>query len=226
MGQDITLTPADGFELGAYRADPEGPARGGIVVIQEIFGVNVHIRDLCDRFADVGYLAVAPAVYDRFEKDFQVGYAPDDIAAGRVHKDSGNANFDNVIADVEAARLVAVEATGRVGITGFCWGGVITWAAACRLDFQAAAGYYGGGILPYVNEQPNCPTILHFGEHDDGIPLADVAEIGKAHPECDINIYDAGHGFHCDMRGSFSPHAAQVASIRTFRLFDAHVATG
>ena len=226
MGRNITLTAADGFELGAYRADPEGPARGGLVVIQEIFGVNVHIRDLCDRFAEVGYLAVAPAVYDRFEKDFQVGYEPDDMAAGRALKDKGNAAMDDVVADVEAARLVAAEATGRTGITGFCWGGVVTWVAACRLDFQAASSYYGGGILPYVEETPNCPTLLHFGEHDAGIPLADVAEIGKAHPACDIHIHDADHGFHCDMRASFSPHAAQVASVHTFRLFDAHVATG
>ncbi|MEQ8504748.1 MAG: dienelactone hydrolase family protein [Rhodospirillales bacterium] len=223
MGQDITLKASDGFELHGYRADPEGTPKGGIVVIMEIFGVNEHIRDLCDRFADVGYLAVAPALYDRFEKGFEVGYAPDDIAQGRDMKDKGNANFDNVLLDVEAARKVAAEA-GRVGITGFCWGGVVTWASACRLDFQAASAYYGGGILPYVSEQPNCPTILHFGEHDQGIPLADVDQIAKAHPECPVYIYDADHGFHCDMRGSFKPHAAQVASIRTFRLFDEHLA--
>ena len=216
MGQDITLTAADGFELGAYRAEADGPARG----------VNAHIRDLCDRFAEVGYLAIAPAVYDRFERDFQVGYTDDDIAAGRVLKEQGNANFDNVMLDVDAARKMAADATGRTGITGFCWGGVITWAAACRLHFQAASSYYGGGILPYVDEKPNCPTILHFGEHDASIPMDDVAAIGKAHPECDIHVHDAGHGFHCDMRGSFSAHAAQVASVHTFRLFDAHVATG
>ncbi|MEK9671167.1 MAG: dienelactone hydrolase family protein [Rhodospirillaceae bacterium] len=223
MGKDIKLTAEDGFELGAYRADPAGKARGGIVVIQEIFGVNEHIRDLCDRFADLGYLSVAPAVYDRFEPNFQCGYTPDEIAVGRGLKDKGNAAFDNVIMDVEAARKVAAEA-GRVGITGFCWGGVVTWASACRLHFQAAACYYGGGILPYVKEQPNCPTILHFGEHDKGIPLADVDQIAEAHPECPVYIYDADHGFHCDMRGSFKPHAAQVASVRTFLLFDEHVA--
>tara|TARA_R110000772_G_scaffold49123_5_gene112638 strand:- start:32768 stop:33442 length:675 start_codon:yes stop_codon:yes gene_type:complete len=223
MGQDITLTAGDGFQLHGYRADPEGTPRGGIVVIMEIFGVNEHIRDLCDRFAEVGYLAVAPALYDRFEKGFEVGYTPDDIAKGRVMKDNGNANFDNVLLDVEAARKVAAEA-GKVGITGYCWGGVVTWAAACRLDFQAAACYYGGGILPYVGEQPNGPTILHFGKLDQGIPLTDVDQIAKAHPECPVYLYDADHGFHCDMRGSFNPHAAQVASIRTFRLFDEHLA--
>ena len=223
MGKTITLTAADGFKLGAYRADPEGTPKGGIVVIQEIFGVNVHIRDLCDRFADLGYLAVAPAVYDRYEPDFQTGYTPDDIARGRVHKDSGNANIDKVLADVEAARKVAAEA-GKVGITGFCWGGVVTFAAACRLNFQAASCYYGGGILPYVKETPKCPTILHFGKLDKGIPLTDVEQISKARPECKVYLYDADHGFHCDMRGSFNPHAAQVASVRTFRLFDRHLA--
>ena len=223
MGKDISLTAADGFSLDAYRADPDGKAKGGIVVIQEIFGVNAHIRDLCDRFADLGYLAVAPALYDRFEKNFQVGYTPDDIAKGRVHKDSGNANIANVLADVEAARKVAAEA-GKVGITGFCWGGVVTWASACRLDFQAAACYYGAGILPYVTEKPGCPTILHFGKLDKGIPLADVDQIAKAHPKCGVYLYDADHGFHCDMRGSFNPHAAQVAGVRTFRLFDQNLA--
>ncbi|MAN81374.1 MAG: carboxymethylenebutenolidase [Rhodospirillaceae bacterium] len=223
MGQDITLTAGDGFQLHGYRADPEGTPRGGIVVIMEIFGVNEHIRDLCDRFAEVGYLAVAPALYDRFEKGFEVGYTPDDIAKGRVMKDNGNAHFDNVMLDVEAARKVAAEA-GKVGITGYCWGGVVTWAAACRLDFQAASAYYGGGILPYVNELPNCPTILHFGKLDQSIPLTDVEKIAKTRPECPVYLYDADHGFHCDMRGSFNPHAAQVASIRTFRLFDEHLA--
>ena len=148
---------------------------------------------------------------------------------GRTLLEEGNAAYGKVVdafrdvqvaeQNADAARKVAAEA-GKVGITGFCWGGVVTWASVCRLDFQAAACYYGGGILPYVNEQPNGPTILHFGEHDAGIPLSDVDQIAKAHPECPVYIYDADHGFHCDMRGSFNPHAAQVASVRTFRLFD------
>ncbi len=222
MGQDITLTSSDGHQFGAYRCEPEGDARGAVVVIQEIFGVNEHIRSVTERFAAVGYLAIAPALYDRWQPGFTAGYTADDIAVGRDFKTKANENIDAVIADVEAARA-NVAGAGRVGVTGFCWGGVVTWLAACRLDFQAAACYYGAGIAGHLGETPQCPTILHFGRNDGSIPMDEVATIAAAHPEVDVHVYEADHGFHCDMRGSFAPAAANIAAMRTIRLFDANL---
>lgn len=222
MGETLKLKAADGHEFSAYRADPEDAPIGAVVVIQEVFGVNVHIRDVCDRFAAVGYAAIAPALYDRFEPGFEVGYEEADIARGRELKAKANEVFDDVLADVDAARAAIADA-GRVGITGFCWGGVVTWGAACRLNFHAASSYYGGGILPMIEETPNCPTILHFGREDASIPMDEVEQIDDAHPECLVHLYDAGHGFNCDRRGSFDPNSAQVAAMRTIRLFDANL---
>lgn len=219
MPETIQLTAADGHVLDAYRADPNGTPLGAVVVIQEIFGVNVHIRDLVERWAAVGYTAIAPALYDRFEKNFEVGYEPADIEIGRDLKAKANENLDNVVADVEAARA-AVAGAGRVGITGFCWGGFVTYVAAARLNVQAAAGYYGGGIANVLSEAPKCPTILHFGDNDGSIPLTDVDKIRAAQPDVGIFIYEAGHGFHCDMRGSYDPRAAAIAGMRTTQLFE------
>ena len=222
MGEMIRLRASDGFELGAYRADPDDEWLGGVVVIQEIFGINAHIRSVCERFAAVGYRTVAPAFYDRYQPDFESGYSPDEIAVGREFKAKANDNFDDVIKDMEAARALAAEA-GRVGVTGYCWGGVVTWAAACRLDFQAASSFYGAGIVPMLDERPNCPTILHFSNQDASIPMDEVEQIAAAHPDCPVHVYEAGHGFNCDMREQFDPHAAAVAGMRTIRLFDEHV---
>lgn len=223
MGQDITLSAADGHELAAYRADPVLPPLGGIVVIQEIFGVNAHIRDLCDRYAEVGYLAIAPALFDRYEKGVDLGYTPDDIAVGREFKAKGNANIDGVLNDVAAAAAAAGEGANKIGITGFCWGGVVTYVAACRLGFHAASCYYGAGIIDYKDEAPKCPTIMHFGRRDQSIPMSEVEAIEDARMESQVYVYDAEHGFHCDMRGQFDPHASAVAGMRTIRLFDEHV---
>ncbi len=222
MGETIQLTAADGHEFDAYRAQPEGEAKGGVVVIQEIFGVNGHIRDVADGYAAEGYLAVAPAIFDRFEKGIELDYTPDDMTVGREFKAKGNENLDNVMADVKAAWETA-SAAGKVGITGYCWGGFVVWAAACRLDFDAAAGYYGGGILELNEEAPKCPTILHFGKNDESIPMADVDAISAAHPEVSVYIYDAGHGFNCDRRDSYDEESARTARARTLKLFAGNV---
>jgi carboxymethylenebutenolidase len=219
MGQNITLTASDGHTLGAYLCDPEGGCKGSVIVVQEIFGVNVHIRDVAERFAAVGYKTIAPALYDRLETGFQTGYEPDDVSRGRDFKNAANKNLDGVMADMEAA-YAAVSDTGKVGVTGFCWGGFVVWLAACRMNIQAASGYYGGGIIDFVDERPKCQTILHFGERDHSISLEDVDVIVKSHPEVVANIYDADHGFYCDMRESFDPRAANIAGMRTIRLFD------
>ncbi len=219
MGQDITLTASDGHSFGAYRCDPAGVPLGGVVVIQEIFGVNDHIRDVTERFAALGWLAVAPALYDRWKPGFTAGYTPDDIAVGREMKDKANAELDNVMLDLEAARALAAEA-GKVGVTGFCWGGVMTWLGACRLGFDAASCYYGAGIINTVDAAPKCPTIMHFGSKDASIPIAEVEKIAAAQPGVAVHVYDADHGFHCDHRGQFNPRAANIAAMRTARLFD------
>ena len=219
MGQDITLISSDGFKFGAYRCDPDGTTKGAIIVVQEIFGVNRHIRDVTERFANVGYTAIAPALFDRWHKDFDGGYNADDMSVGRDLKAQANAELDKVLADVEAARENVADA-GKVGITGFCWGGFIAWMAACRLNVDASAAYYGGGIIDYNDEELKCPTIAHFGREDAAIPIADVEVIEARHPSAEIFVYEADHGFHCDQRGQFNPRAANVAGMRTIRLFD------
>ena len=214
MGKSLTLTASDGHRLDAYRADPSGAPRAGIVVIQEIFGVNHHIRNVCDRFAAEGYAAVAPALFDRVQKDYQSGYSPEEIERSR--KFVANPDWDAMLRDTQAA-IAEVKAAGPVAIMGFCMGGSIAFLAATRLDgLYASVGYYGGRIVAFADEKPRCPTQLHFGEKDQSIPMTDVETIKQKRPDCDIHVYkDAGHGFHCDERGSYHQPSSAVAWERT-----------
>ncbi len=219
MGEKIRLTAADGFELGAYRARPDGAPRGAVVVVQEIFGVNVHIRAVCDHYAEAGYLAVAPAIYDRVEPDVQIGYTADDVTRGREIR--AECDMTNVIADVAAAADCAAEG-GKVGIVGYCWGGQIVYVASCRLGgkLTCGSGYYGGGIVAFLGETPAVPLMLHFGTADASTPLSDVEQIGAAHPEVTIHLYEgADHGFNCDMRAQYNAEAATLARERTLAFF-------
>lgn len=222
MGKDLTLTASDGHSMGAYRADPAGAPKGGIVVLQEIFGVNKHIREVCDGFAADGYVALAPALYDRSShKNCQLGYTPEDIAIGRDLREEFS--WDDTVKDVKAA-VDALKGEGlKVGTVGYCWGGTVSYLAGVRLDVQGAIVYYGGQIIPYVNEQENCPLLMHFGEHDKGIPLSDVDQIAKAHPDAVVHIYDADHGFNCDHRGSYNEASARLARERTMAFFAANL---
>jgi len=221
MGRNITLTAADGHQLGAWRADPDGKARGGIVVIQEIFGVNGHIRDVCDRIAAAGYAAIAPAIFDRAEPGVELGYDDDGITRGRDLRTQ--VGWDGPVADMTAA-AEALKPAGKVGVVGFCWGGSLAWLAACRLAVDAAVGYYGGQIVQYVDETPACPILLHFGDQDASIPIADVDAIRAAHPDVPVHVYaGAGHGFNCDRRGSYHAEHAAVAWERTLKFFAEHV---
>jgi carboxymethylenebutenolidase len=224
MGSTISLTSSDGFQLSAYRAEPEGPTRGGVVVVQEIFGVNGHIRSVVDRYAAAGYLAIAPAIFDRVRPGIEIGYTPEDIEVGRGIAMGGDLDFEKVLDDVAAAGRAAREA-GKVGVVGYCFGGRVTAACAIRHAdvFDAASSYYGGGIVGLIDQTPAVPMIMHFGEHDHGIPLEDVNKVAAAWPEVTVYVYDAEHGFNCDQRASFSPVAAAIAQARTFRFFDERI---
>ena len=214
-------TAADGHSLGIYRADPAGAPRGAVVIAQEIFGVNSHIRAVCDDYAGQGYVALAPALFDRVERDVQLGYQPDDIARGRAVRE--RVSLDDALADVEAAAK-EVAGAGRIGIVGYCWGGTIAWVAATRSrTFAAAVGYYGGGVADLAGEQPNCPVQLHFGEQDHAIPLEGVEKVRAAHPELPIYLYPAGHGFNCDQRASHHAESARLARERTLAFLRQHV---
>ncbi len=215
MGKQFTLTASDSFKLGAYRAEPSGPAKGGIVVIQEIFGVNHHIRTVCDRLAGEGYAAVAPALFDRQQPNFESGYSPDEIANAR--KFVANPDWAAMMRDVQAA-IGVLKKDGPVAIIGFCMGGTIAFLAAAKLNgLSAAIGYYGGQIAKNANEKPKVPTQLHFGEKDASIPMSDVETIKqKRGRDCEIYVYpDAQHGFNCDERGSYNEAAAKVAWRRS-----------
>jgi len=221
MGQVIELKAADGFALSAYRADPAGKPRGALVVAQEIFGVNSHIRSVCDGFAADGYVAIAPALFDRYERSVEIGYTPDDIAKGRELK--GRAQIDAALRDVAAARDVAADA-GKVGVIGYCWGGFVAWMTASRLPgFACAVPYYGGGILDAAGERPQCPVMAHFGERDSVIPVEGVRKLAAAHPEAQVFIYAADHGFNCDQRASFDAPSAKLARERTLQFLQRHI---
>jgi carboxymethylenebutenolidase len=223
LGKQFTLTAADQHQLGAYRADPKGTPKGGIVVIQEIFGVNQHIRNVCDRFAEEGYVAVAPALFDRQVKDFQSGYSPAEIEKARSF--IAKPDWDAMLRDTQAA-IDEIKGVGPVGIVGFCMGGSIAFMAATRLSgLKAAVGYYGGFIAKVADEKPKIPVQLHFGEKDHGIPMSDVETVKqKRGGDTEIHVYpEAGHGFHCDERGSFHSESSKVAWQRTTEFLAKHM---
>ena len=223
MGSFTTLTSSDGFELAAYRAEPEGPVRGGVVVIQEIFGVNPHIQSVADRYAAAGYLAIAPAMFDRVERDVSLGYEGPDMQAGMGL--AGKLDFKLVLADAVAAGQAVSEA-GKVGIVGYCFGGTVAAAASLNAadTFSAAASYYGGGTSGLVGTGvPTIPLIVHYGALDHYIPMSDVDKVRNAWSDAEVHVYDADHGFHCDQRASFSAIPAGMAQARTFRLFAKHL---
>ena len=222
MGKDIKLTASDSFQLGGYRADPATAPKAAVVVIQEIFGVNHHIRAVCDRLAGQGYVAIAPSIFDRIEPNFQCGYSPEEIAVAR--KFVADPDWAAMLLDTQAA-IDAVKNVGPVGIIGFCLGGSVAYAAATKLSgLSAAIGYYGGAIVRFADDRPKVPTQLHFGEKDAGIPLSDVETIRAKRPEVEIHVYPgAQHGFHCDERASYDKTSADIAWPRSLGFFAKHL---
>jgi carboxymethylenebutenolidase len=221
MSERITLHASDGQALGAYVARPEAEPIAALVVVQEIFGVNAHIRSVADGYAKDGFLAVAPALFDRIEPNGELGYDGADAQTARSFIPL--LNVDNALADVAAA-VNYCKATGkRIGVIGYCFGGTMAWLAACRLPIAAAVGYYGGRIANYASETPAAPVMLHFGSQDAHIPAQEVEKVHSAHPEVEIYSYDAGHGFNCDARTSYNAGAAYEARTRSLAFLKKHL---
>ncbi len=217
----VTLRARDGHSLDAYRADPRVTPRGAVVVVQEIFGVNTHIRAVADGFAAEGYVAIAPAMFDRVRRGVELAYTPETIVEGRALK--VQITVEMAMLDVEAA-IADVASHGRVGVVGYCWGGYVAWLAAAHANgLSCAVPYYGGGIVEHADLTPRVPVLAHFGRRDPIIPIAGVRELAARHPKIEVHEYDADHGFNCDERGSYDAPAARRARERTLAFFRAHV---
>ena len=222
MGSMIELKAADGHPLVAYRTRPAGKARGAVVVIQEIFGVNSHIKGVADGYAADGYLVIAPAMFDRAQRNYDTGYSQPEIQAGVAVMQK--LDWKQTLLDVDAA-LGEAKKAGKVGIVGYCWGGTVSWVAAARsAGLACAAPYYGGGMPEFIGDKPKCPTMCHFGELDQSPTLEQSKAIAKAHPEVSAHFYPgAGHGFNCDQRGSYNAEASKLARQRTVEFFRKHL---
>lgn len=222
MNEWLQLTASDGYVLDAYIARPEGEPIGGLVVVQEIFGVNAHIRSVADSYARDGFLAVAPALFDRIEKHVDLKYEGEDLQKAMSFRPK--INIENALLDVEAALDYARKETDKkTGMIGYCLGGTVAWLSATRLKTDAAVGYYGGYIGKFAEETPRAPVMLHFGEQDAHIPKEDVDRVQAAHPEVQIYWYDAGHGFNCDARSSYEPASAKLARERSLKFLTQHL---
>ena len=221
MGMAVELTAKDGHTLSAYRAEPAGTPKGGVVVLQEIFGVGSHIRNVTDGFAADGYLAVAPAVYDRIQRGVELPSIAESVAEGRALR--AKVSLDLALLDIAAAVSTAAAA-GRVGLVGYCWGGFLAWHAAARVDGLACVvSYYGAGVPDAKDLEPRCPVLLHFGERDAIIPVDAVRRLATRHPSAQVHIYPADHGFNCDERGSYDAPSARLARERTLQFFAEHM---
>jgi len=214
MGEHTKLKAADGHEFDGYVSRPAGDPLAGLVVLQEAFGVNSHIRSVTDDYANEGFLGIAPALYDRIERDVELGYEGTDRERGMVL--ARRSNPENVLKDIAAALKFVRQQTGKkVGVIGYCFGGSMAWLSATRLDPAAAVGYYGGHIARYAAEDPQCPVMLHFGRLDQHIPKEEVDKVQDTHPDVAIYWYDAGHGFNTSDRASYNSDAAKLARQRS-----------
>lgn len=221
MGSTIELAASDGHRLAAYRAEPTGKPHGAVVVIQEIFGVNSHIRSVAEGYAADGYLALAPAMFDRVRRNYETGYSQPEIQAGLAIMQG--LSWDLAMLD-SAAAVEAAKAAGKVAIVGFCWGGTVAWVAAARVPGLACSvAYYGGGIPNFIGEKPKCPVMFHFGEQDQSPTLEQAHKVAAANPGAIAHYYPAGHGFNCDQRPSYDAESAMRARERTLGFLREHV---
>jgi carboxymethylenebutenolidase len=224
MGHMIELTSADGTKIPAYEARPATVAKGAIVLLQEIFGLNSHIRAVADGYAQDGYYVLAPATFHRGEPGVELGYTPEDMQRGFALKGAAEAVQPLLMQDVQAA-INHAATFGKVGVMGYCWGGLLTWRAATTLSgVSAAVPYYGGGMHLELAHAPRCPTMAHLSNDDAYVPMDGVAALQKAFPDVQVNIYAAKHGFNCDQRASWNAEAAALARQRTLAFFAQHLA--
>ena len=221
-GEMITLTSGDGAPILTYSVKAKGERRGGLVLIMEIFGVTNHIKELCDGYAAEGYDVLSPQLYDRQVRDFQATYTQEDIQKSLDYRAANT--YENCVLDVQMCiDQLRANGAGSVFITGYCYGGSVSWVAACRANgLNAAACYYGGAIKDFLDETPKCPTICHFGEKDKSIPMSDVRKLQERHPDVPVYVYDADHGFNSDRRQNYDRAAAELARERTLALFRAN----
>ncbi len=226
MGSFVQLTAADGFQFPAYVAQPPVRSKGGLVVLQEIFGVNSHIREVADGYAADGYFVVAPSTFHRAQAGVELGYTEADMGTGFALKTAVEAlPAPGVLADIQAAIRHAAQG-GKVGIVGYCWGGLLTWRSACELvGLSAAVPYYGGGMTTPAEtaRQPQVPVLAHFAEQDSWIPMDTVQAFRQAHPGVTVHTYPAHHGFNCNQRGSWNADAAQLARQRSLAFLAQHL---
>ena len=222
MSKTIDITARDGHRLSAYVAEPKAATIGALVMLQEFFGVNAHIRAMAEQYAGDGFYTIAPAIFDRVERGVELGYDPDGMQKGRELR--AQLNLNEIMLDVQAA-IDAVTPFGPVAALGYCWGGSLAYLAAARLSgVVCAVGYYGAQIAGHVNETPHTPVLLHFAEHDEYIPLADVEIIRAAHPEIEIYVYPGTeHGFSCNDRKFYEPKSAALARRRSLIYLNQHV---
>ena len=227
-GSNKQLRAQDGHTFSAYIAQPTAPPSGAVIVLQEIFGVNAYIRRVVDGYAAAGFLAIAPALFDRVEQNVQLGYEGEDMqraVALMKQLDPGTA-----LLDIAAAFEEVKQVQRGIGVVGFCYGGFMSWLTATRGEELAVRpdcciGYYPGGIGSVASEDPSCPVLLHFGAEDTHIGVDQVNAVRSAHPEVEIYSYQAaGHGFSCDARSSFNPDAAALAQQRTLAFLKTHIA--
>ena len=222
MGDQISIKMQDGFELSAYRSVPSPQSKGVVLVIQEIFGVNAHIREVADVYATQGYSAIAPALFDRIERGIELGYTQADMGKG-IELAFQGLEMAQTMRDLQSV-VDHSASQGAIGVVGYCFGGLLTYLSACQLNCVAAASsYYGGGIVGELEHKPKCPLIMHFGQLDAHIPMTDVEKIKAANPRIPVHVYDADHGFNCDHRASYSKQAAELALQRTLAHFDQHL---
>jgi carboxymethylenebutenolidase len=221
MGSNVELVAEDGHRLSAYLASPAGRPRGGMVIIQEIFGVTRHIRAVTDQYAAAGFQSIAPALFDRVERNVDVPY--DDVARGKDYV--SRLKEDQTILDVQAA-IDHVRSAGKVGVVGYCWGGAVAYLAAAKNHIDAAVSYYGAAIARHLADQapkPRVPIMFHFGEKDASIPLSVIEQIKAAVPEGIFHLYPAGHGFNCTERQSFEPVSAALALERSLEFLHRNI---
>jgi carboxymethylenebutenolidase len=220
MGEFTTLMARDGHEFQAWLCAPQGPPRGAVIIVQEIFGVNGHIRSVADEYARQGFLTIAPALFDRVRRGVQLGYSADEIQEGYGYR--LQVSDEQALKDLSAA-LAVVRHAGRTAVVGYCWGGLCAYLAARELPVACGISYYGGRIVQHLDKVPSKPFMYHFGERDTHIPLAEVEQIRAAHPAAAFHLYPAGHGFNCSERPDYDAASAALALQRSLDFLGAQL---